>query len=108
MSSLQRVCIPRCASKCWQVRCHCAPRPEAHRVLLARMHDCLDRILGYTQGERARVDASRLARDAVIRKLQTLAETSQRLSSETSCASCRIQAVHRVRRTLPTQPMYAA
>ncbi|MBL0297477.1 MAG: DUF86 domain-containing protein [Betaproteobacteria bacterium] len=46
------------------------------------MRDCLDRILEYTNAERARFDASRLVQDAVIRNLQTLAESSQRLSSE--------------------------
>ena len=58
------------------------PGPEADRVLLAHMRDCLDRILEYSHAERARFDASRLVQDAVIRNLQTLAESSQRLSSE--------------------------
>lgn len=51
-------------------------------MLLAHMRDCLDRIVEYTHAERARFDASRLVQDAVIRNLQTLAESSQRLSSE--------------------------
>lgn len=51
-------------------------------MLLAHMRDCLDRILEYTSAERSRFDASRLVQDAVIRNLQTLAESSQRLSSE--------------------------
>lgn len=46
------------------------------------MRDCLDRIREYTNAERARFDVSRLVQDAVIRNLQTLAESSQRLSSE--------------------------
>ena len=58
------------------------PGPEADRVLLLHMRDCLDRILEYTNAERTRFDASRLVQDAVIRNLQTLAESSQRLSSE--------------------------
>lgn len=58
------------------------PGPEADRVLLTHMRDCLDRILEYTNAERSRFDASRLVQDAVIRNLQTLAESSQRLSSE--------------------------
>ena len=58
------------------------PGPEADRVLLAHMRDCLDRILEYTNAERSRFDASRLVQDAVIRNLQTLAESSQRLSNE--------------------------
>ncbi len=46
------------------------------------MRDCLDRILEYTQAERSRFDTSRLVQDAVIRNLQTLTESSQRLSNE--------------------------
>jgi uncharacterized protein with HEPN domain len=58
------------------------PGPESDRVLLVHMRDCLDRILEYTNAERSRFEASRLVQDAVIRNLQTLAESSQRLSSE--------------------------
>ncbi|OGA99804.1 MAG: hypothetical protein A3E25_00980 [Burkholderiales bacterium RIFCSPHIGHO2_12_FULL_69_20] len=58
------------------------PGPEADRVLLAHMRECLDRIREYTNADRARFDTSRLVQDAVIRNLQTLAESSQRLSSE--------------------------
>ena len=58
------------------------PGLESDRVLLAHMRDCLNRILDYTNAERSRFDASRLVQDAVIRNLQTLAESSQRLSSE--------------------------
>lgn len=56
------------------------PGPDADRVLLSHMRDCLDRITEYTHGERARFDGSRLVQDAVVRNLQTLAESSQRLS----------------------------
>lgn len=58
------------------------PGPESDRVLLAHMRECLDRIQEYAQAERSRFDSSRLVQDAVIRNLQTLAESSQRLSSE--------------------------
>ena len=46
------------------------------------MRECLERIGEYTAGERARFETSRLVQDAVIRNLQTLAESSQRLSAE--------------------------
>jgi hypothetical protein len=36
------------------------PGPEADRVLLAHMRDCLDRIAEYANAERTRFDASRL------------------------------------------------
>ena len=58
------------------------PGPEADRFLLAHMRDCLDRIVDYTHAERSRFDGSSLVQDAVIRNLQTLAESSQRLSRE--------------------------
>ena len=58
------------------------PGPEADRVLLAHMRDGLDRIREYTAAERSHFDTSTLVQDAVIRNLQTLAESSQRLSSE--------------------------
>lgn len=54
--------------------------PEADRVLLAHMREYLERIHEYSAGERARFDASRLMQDAVIRNLQMLTESSQRLS----------------------------
>ena len=58
------------------------PGPEVDQVLLAHMRECLDRIREYTNADRAQFDTSRLVQDGVIRNLQTLAESSQRLSSE--------------------------
>lgn len=46
------------------------------------MRDCIARVREYTGADRARFEGSRLIQDAVIRNLQTLAESSQRLSSE--------------------------
>ena len=42
----------------------------------------LARIQEFTNGERERFDTSRLVQDAVIRNLQMLTESSQRLSDE--------------------------
>ena len=58
------------------------PGPEADRVLLDHIRECLQRIHEYTGTDRERFDASRLVQDAVIRNLQTLTESSQRLSIE--------------------------
>ena len=58
------------------------PGSEADRVLLAHMRDCIDRNPEYTNAERSRFETSRLVQDAVICNLQTVAESSQRLSSE--------------------------
>ena len=59
-----------------------SPDAAADRVLLAHMRDCLERIHEYTQADRTRFEGSRLVQDAVIRNLQTLTESSQRLSTE--------------------------
>ena len=84
MSSPKRACTAPCTARArgGKRRAAVNPGPEADRVLLAHMRDCLERILEYTNADRARFDASRLVQDAVIRNLQTLAESSQRLSSE--------------------------
>lgn len=58
------------------------PGPDADRVLLAHMGECIERIREYTAGDRSRFEGSRLVQDAVIRNLQTLTESSQRLSDE--------------------------
>lgn len=58
--------------------------PEVARdaILLAHMRDCLDRIDEFTAGDRARFMGSRLVQDAVVRNLQMLTESSQRLSDK--------------------------
>jgi uncharacterized protein with HEPN domain len=66
------------------------PSPKADRVLLAHMRDCLDRIHEHTNAERPRFENSRLVQDAVIRNLQTLADSSQRLSSKVKGSEAQI------------------
>jgi uncharacterized protein with HEPN domain len=56
------------------------PGPETDHVMLAHMGQCIERIREYTAGDRSHFEASRLTQDAVIRNLQTLTESSQRLS----------------------------
>ena len=56
------------------------PGPEADQALIQHMRECLSLIAEYTAGERTRFDDSRMVQDAVLRKLQTLTESSQRLS----------------------------
>lgn len=56
------------------------PGPDSDRVLLAHMRECVERIREYTAEGRVRFETSRLIQDAVIRNLQTLTESSQRLS----------------------------
>lgn len=56
------------------------PSPEADKVYLAHMLECTGRIDEYVGGDETRFRASRLIQDAVVRNLQTLAESSQRLT----------------------------
>ena len=56
------------------------PGPVSDRVLRTHMRECIDRIREYTAADRSRFEASHLIQDAVIRNLQTLTESSQRLS----------------------------
>jgi uncharacterized protein with HEPN domain len=44
------------------------------------MRECIERISEYTAGEQQRFETSRLVPDTVIRNLQRLTESSQRLS----------------------------
>lgn len=59
------------------------PGPDSDRVLLAYMPECIDRVCEYTASDRSLFETSRLVQDAVIRNLQTLTESSQRLSDDT-------------------------
>ena len=66
------------------------PGPEADLVLLEHMLDCLKRINEYTGHEKARFDGYHLVQDAVIRNLQVLAESSQRLSTDIKATEAQI------------------
>lgn len=55
-------------------------------MLLVHRRECLQRIQEYTAGDRARFESSRLVQDATVRNLQTLAESSQRLSNDIKVA----------------------
>ena len=56
------------------------PGTESDRVLLGHIRQCIERIEEYTGGDRTRFCDSHLVQDAVVRNLQTLAESTQRLS----------------------------
>lgn len=55
------------------------PAVQADRVYLQHMLECIARIEEYVGRDEERFRGSRLIQDAVIRNLQTLAESSQRL-----------------------------
>jgi uncharacterized protein with HEPN domain len=52
------------------------------RLYLTHIQDCIDRIESYTSEGRVSFLADRKTQDAVLRNLQVLAESSQRLSTE--------------------------
>ena len=56
--------------------------PDAYsdQVLLEHIRECIKRIQGYTDGGRSAFYESLLVQDAVVRNLQVLAESTQRLS----------------------------
>lgn len=58
------------------------PTPESDREHIEDMLGCIARIREYTKGERAVFDGSSLVQDGVRRNLQTLTESTQRLSEE--------------------------
>lgn len=56
------------------------PDTQSDRILLEHIRECIERIWEYTGSKRASFYGSRLVQDAVVRNLQTLAESTQRLS----------------------------
>lgn len=52
------------------------------RFYLVHIHDCIERIQEYTATGREAFLGDRRSQDAVLRNLQVLAESSQRLSDE--------------------------
>ena len=54
--------------------------PDADLVYLSHMIECIHRVFEYCEGGETSFRQSRLIQDAVIRNLQTMAESSQRVS----------------------------
>lgn len=52
------------------------------RLYLIHMSECIDRVEEYVQGGKERFLGDTKTQDAVLRNLQTLAESSQRLSDD--------------------------
>lgn len=59
------------------------PCPDADLAYLTHMIECINRVFEYCEGGESSFRQSHLIQDAVIRNLQTLAESSQRLSEST-------------------------
>lgn len=53
---------------------------ERDRVYVVHMLDCIERVFEYCENDEKTFRSSRLIQDAVIRNLQTMAESAQRLS----------------------------
>lgn len=56
--------------------------PKADRIYLEHILDCVALIRDYTRNGKTEFMASALVQDAVLRRLQTMAESTQRLSEE--------------------------
>lgn len=56
------------------------PDAQSDRVLLEHIRECIERIREYTGSRRDSFYGSRMVQDAVVRNLQTLSESTQRLS----------------------------
>lgn len=54
--------------------------PQADQVYVDHMLECIARVVEYCNADESMFKQSRLIQDAVIRNLQTMAESSQRLS----------------------------
>ena len=59
------------------------PGPDADLVYLTHMIECINRVFEYCEGGESSFRQSHLIQDAVIRNLQTMAESGQRLSEST-------------------------
>ena len=59
------------------------PGTDADLVYVNHMMECIDRVFEYCAGGEPSFRQSHLIQDAVIRNLQTMAESSQRLSETT-------------------------
>ena len=55
---------------------------DRDQIYVEHMLECVDRIERYADNDRARFMNSELVQDAVVRNLQILAESSQRLSED--------------------------
>ena len=62
------------------------PGLEGDYLYIGHVLECIENVEEYTEGDRELFDRSRLVQDAVIRNLQTMAESTQRLSDETRSA----------------------
>ena len=58
--------------------------PHSDRVLIHHIRTCINRIGEYTENDRLVFFASNLVQDAVIRNLQTIAESTLKESSPDS------------------------
>ena len=62
------------------------PSADSDPFYLSHIQECLTRIADYTQDGRDRFLTDTLVQDAVLRNLQTMAESTQRLSAQVKAA----------------------
>lgn len=66
------------------------PGPDADLVYLTHMIECINRVFEYCEGGELSFRQSHLIQDAVIRNVQTMAESSQRLSESTKAIASNV------------------
>lgn len=66
------------------------PGPDKDKALIAHMRECLAQIAEYTANDKSRFEGSRLVQDAVVRNIQVLTESSQRLSEQIKATEAQV------------------
>ncbi|ALC15496.1 hypothetical protein DSOUD_0708 [Desulfuromonas soudanensis] len=65
-------------------------RSDRDRTYILHILECIDRVERYANNDRTRFDADPMVQDAILRSLQVMAESSQRLSEEVKATQSHI------------------
>ena len=63
---------------------------DRDRTYILHILECIDRVERYANNDRTRFDADPMVQDAILRSLQVMAESSQRLSEEVKATQSHI------------------
>jgi uncharacterized protein with HEPN domain len=63
---------------------------DRDRTYILHILECIDRVERYANNDRPRFDADPMVQDAILRSLQVMAESSQRLSEEVKATQSHI------------------
>jgi uncharacterized protein with HEPN domain len=65
-------------------------RSDRDRTYILHILECIDRVERYANNDRTRFDTDPMVQDAILRSLQVMAESSQRLSEEVKATQSHI------------------